>query len=267
MRFSLIGLGALALGLATPALADPLPAAPAAATDGDTAPPAAITIDGSATIVTDYRFRGLSQSDRNFALQGGITVTHTRSGVYLSAWGSSIDDYVAGGGDAEIDLIGGWKKAFGGTTLDIGAVYYLYPGSGRACACKYYSDFVEPYVSLSHTLGPVTAKATLNYAPPQRALALGGPSRDNLYGALDLSTGIPATPLSLSAHLGHNFDASFLSAGRRYTDWGLGVAYTWKRLTFGVNYVDTDLPRNWATSLSGKDVARAGILGSVGISF
>lgn len=290
MRFSQISLGALALAMATPAMADTLPADTPAATpttpaapvatvedpaapapaapvaDGETAPPSPFTINGTATVVTDYRFRGLSQTDKNFALQGSLTVSHS-SGFYVSVWGSTIDDYVAAGGDQELDLIGGWKKTFkGGTTLDIGVLYYYYPGSDKIIP-NYPSDFVEPYIAISHTIGPVTAKATINYAPSQRALAFANSKDDNLYGALDFSVGVPKTPISFSAHLGHNFEKSFLSVGRTYTDWGLGMSVTWKAITFGINYVDTDLPKNWATSFTGKDIAKAGIFGSVGVSF
>ena len=300
MRFSQISLGALALALATPAMADtlpadpapaltdakapadapvatvtdpaataedPAPAAPAPAADGDTAPPPAFTLNGGATVVSDYRFRGLSQTNIKPALQGSLTVTHS-SGIYLSVWGSSIDDYVADFGDQELDLIGGWKKTFkSGTTLDIGVLYYWYPGSDQGCGCKYYSDFFEPYIALSHTIGPVTAKATINYAPSQRALALGGKNQDNLYGALDFSVGVPKTPVSFSAHLGHNFEKSFLSTGRTYTDWGVGMSIAWKQFSIGVSYVDTDLPKNWATSFTGKDIAKPGVVATVGVSF
>src|SRR5689334_6931782 len=77
------------------------------------------TINGGATVVTDYRFRGISQTDRRFAIQGTFSLSHA-SGFYATVWGSSIDDYVANGGDAELDLIGGWKHSWGGTTLDLG---------------------------------------------------------------------------------------------------------------------------------------------------
>jgi uncharacterized protein (TIGR02001 family) len=282
MRFSQISLGALALAVATPAIADPLttapvstvldPAAapaeapaPAIALADETAPPPAITINGSATVVSDYRFRGISQTDKNFALQGGITVTHS-SGVYLSVWGSSIDDYVAAGSDQELDLIGGFKKTVGGTTFDIGVLYYYYPNAGQGLG-KVYSDFFEPYASISHTLGPVTGKLTVNYAPAQKALSFAKPKDDNLYGAIDLSAAVPNTPISLSAHLGHNFEKSFLSAGRNYTDWGVGASFTYKAITFGINYVDTDLPKNWVTGFSGKDEAKGGVFGSIGVAF
>ncbi|MGG9016188.1 TorF family putative porin, partial [Escherichia coli] len=53
-------------------------ASPAVAQDtgGETAPPPPFKASGSVALVSDYRFRGVSQSDKQFALQGGITVTH-----------------------------------------------------------------------------------------------------------------------------------------------------------------------------------------------
>jgi uncharacterized protein (TIGR02001 family) len=255
MRTSFGPLLGLALAfVATPALAEDAPAETPA-----------VTVNGGATLVTDYRFRGLSQTNLHPAIQGSVTLSH-KSGIYASAWSSSIDDYVAAGSDQEIDLILGYKKTFGGTTLDVGALYYLYPAS-KEFIPGYASDFVEPYVALSHTLGPVTAKATVNYAPKQRALSFANPKDDNLYGALDLSGSLGSSGMGLTAHLGHNFTKSFLSAGRKYTDWGVGATYTWKQMTVGVSYVDTNLPKNWATSLTGKDIGKAGIVASLGVSF
>jgi len=81
MRASMIGLSALALlASATPALAQ-----------DDTKE---FTLTGSAAIVSDYRFRGISQSNKRFAVQASATLAHS-SGAYISFWSSSIDDYVA----------------------------------------------------------------------------------------------------------------------------------------------------------------------------
>lgn len=254
MRNIILGMSAFALAaVATPALAEE--AAPA------------VTVSGSATVVSDYRFRGISQTDKGFAVQAGFTVAHS-SGLYASVWGSSVDEYVAAGSDQEIDLIAGYKTTLGSTTIDAGVLYYFYPGSGDIIP-GYNSDFFEPYVSVSQAFGPVTAKVTANYAPKQKALALVHTKDDNLYGALDLSAGIPDTGISLSAHLGHNFsDDSFLSAGKDYTDWSLGASYAWKNLTFGVSYVDTNFAKGAVTwPLSGKDEAKAGVVGSLSVSF
>lgn len=265
-------------------LAAIIAATPAFAQD-DTAPPPAITINGTATLATEYRFRGISQTDKNFAVQGSLTITH-ESGFYASVWGSSVDAYVTaandlypgGGGSTcctanqEIDIIGGFKKTFGSATFDIGVLYYFYPKT-KAPGDFTSSDFFEPYVAVSGTIGPVSAKATVNYAPSQKALALDqGQSRlledqDSVYIAGDFSAAIPNTPVSLTAHIAHSFGPSWLATtgrGNEYTDWGLGVAVTYKALTLGVQYVDTDT--SFLTP-SGKDAAKEGVVATLGVSF
>jgi len=216
------------------------------------------SVNGSATVVSDYRFRGISQSDKRIALQGGFSVGH-ESGVYVSVWGSSIDDYVATGADAELDFIAGYRHTFGGTTIDAGVLYYYYPGAGPGN-----TDFVEPYVSVSHVFGPATAKVTANYAPSQSALTVGNGNEDNFYLAGDLSVGIPETPVSLWAHIGHSFGPSYLTIGNEYTDWGLGATVVWRNLSFGLAYVDTD---GTFITPSGRNASKAGVVGSIGVAF
>ncbi len=250
MRFTTILLAGSMLAAAGSAFAQ----------DAPTAPPPAVTITGGATLVSDYRFRGISQTDKRFAIQGTFSV-NTASGFYGTVWGSSVDDYIANGGDAEIDLIAGYKKTFGGTTVDGGLLYYYYPGSGGAN-----TDFAEPYISLAHTFGPATAKITANYAFKQKGIYSGRPGRtkdDNLYLAGDLSAGIPNSPISVSGHLGHSFGPSYLTIGKSYTDWNLGASYLYKNLTFGVSYVDT----NKSLYVGRRNIAKAGIVGSVGVAF
>ena len=250
MKFvpSLLLLSVLAF-VSTPALADDAPAA---------APPKPFTINGGAALVSDYRFRGISQTDKRFAVQGTFTVTHT-SGFYVTVWGSSIDDYIANGGDQEIDLIAGWSKTWGPTKLDMGVLYYYYPGSHGAN-----TDFVEPYIDVSHTWGPVTAKITANYSPKQNALTVGNGKEDNLYLAGDLSAAIPNSKFSLAAHLGHSFGPSYLTIGDEYTDWNLGATYTTGPLSFTAQYVDTN--KDFITP-SGRNASKAGFVGTVGVTF
>lgn len=261
MRFTLISFGALMLAGTAPAMAQ-----------DETDPPPAVTVSGSVAVVSDYKFRGISQTDGNFAVQGGITISH-ESGFYIGAWGSSIDDYVTVHGTAhqELDLIAGFKKSTDtGLTFDVGVLYYVYPGTRPGFAGDdSASDFVEPYASVSYAIGPVTAKVTGNYAPKQKALSLDQgltlPKQDNFYLGGDLSASIPNTGVGLTGHLGHTFGPSWLSGPTsEYTDWSLGATYTWKSLTFGVSYVDTDTT---FITPSGKDAAKGGILGSVSVSF
>lgn len=248
MRKSIFGLSAIAAAAVS---------APAFAQEE---PTPAVTVTGSAAVVSDYRFRGISQTNKNFALQGALTVTH-ESGFYVSTWGSSIDDYVAAGSDQEIDLIAGYSKTFGGATVDVGVLYYFYPGNAKGSN----TDFFEPYASVKGTFGPATAKLTANYAPSSRALSDGVKAkRDSLYLAGDLSASIPNTPVGVSAHLGHSFGPSYLTIGKEYTDWSLGVTYTWNHLTFGASYVDTDKS---LFSPTGKNISKAGFVGSLTASF
>jgi uncharacterized protein (TIGR02001 family) len=225
----------------------------------------AITVSGSATVVSDYRFRGISQTDKDFAVQAGLTVSH-ESGLYASVWGSSVDDYIAAGSDQELDLIIGYKKTLGAATVDVGALYYYYPGAEKLIP-GYNSDFLELYGNVSAPVGPVTAKAAVMYAPKSAALSLGGGKLDNLYGNFSLSGSIPDTGIGFSAGIGRTFTKSFLSGGKKYTDWSLGMTYTTGPVTLGVTYVDTSYAKNAVVSLTGKDIAKAGVFGSIGVAF
>jgi uncharacterized protein (TIGR02001 family) len=243
--------------MATPALADEAEA------------PAALTINGTATLVSDYRFRGISQTDKRAAMQGSITLTHS-SGLYASVWGSSVDDYVTASlqSNQELDLILGFKKTFGSTTVDVGALYYVYPKT-KLPGDLSSSNFIEPYLAVSQAIGPVTAKATVNWGPKQKALALNqvGPKQDSLYLAGDLSASIPNTPIGLTAHLGHSKGPSWLATtgrGNSYTDWAIGATATFKAITVGVQYVDTNTT---FITPSGRDASKAGVVATLGVSF
>lgn len=216
------------------------------------------TVSGGATLVSDYRFRGISQTNKRAAVQGTFTVAHA-SGFYGTVWGSSIDDYVYNGADQEIDLSAGYRKTIGKMTIDGGVLYYYYPGSGGIN-----SDFFEPYVSVAQAVGPLTAKITANYAPRQSALSIGDGRENNLYLAADLSAALPKTPFSLTGHLGHTYGPSYLSIGKGYTDWSLGAAVTVKGLTAGLAYVDTD---NVFITPSGRNAAGVGVVASIGVAF
>ena len=229
-------------------------AAPASAADLGNG----LSVTGGATLVSDYRFRGISQSDKRFAVHGTFSIAHT-SGFYATVWGSSIDDYVYNGADQEVDLSAGYRKTFGNTTVDGGVLYYYYPGSGGIN-----SDFFEPYISVAQAFGPVTAKVTANYAPKQSALSIGAGREGNLYLAGDLSAAIPKTPVSLTAHLGHSFGPSYLTIGKGYADWGFGGTVTVKNITAGLSYVDTN---GTFITPSGRNAAKAGLVASLGVAF
>ncbi|MFT3964410.1 MAG: TorF family putative porin [Sphingobium sp.] len=243
MRKSMIGLSAIALFVA---------ATPAMAQDDDGL---GLTITGGASLVSDYRFRGFSQNAEDFALQGSATVTH-ESGAYIGFWGST--NSLKG----EIDVIGGIShELVPGLTGDIGVTYYLYPnrtalgeaGAGFVNGPKGANELVEPYVSLSSTVGPVSGKLGFAWAPKQDFFTSFDDGRryDNTYLWVDGSVGVPNTPITLTGHVGwtsnHYLRSTLVDAvtgdsRADVIDYGVGASASYKALTFGVNFVSTDLP-------------------------
>ena len=107
-----------------------------------------LTLTGNAAIVTDYRFRGFSQTDFLPAVQAGVDLTHS-SGFYLGNWNSSVSDKVYNDGVVEMDFYGGWKGDIGsGFGLDVGALEYVYPGSTSPKGNIY--NNTDLYVGLSY---------------------------------------------------------------------------------------------------------------------
>jgi len=90
----------------------------------ETAPPQAITVSGNAALVSDYRFRGVSQSNGGAAVQGGIIVSH-ESGAYAGFWSSNLAGWSTfGGPNLELDLVAGYKlPVAGGAALDVGLTW------------------------------------------------------------------------------------------------------------------------------------------------
>src|SRR5829696_3532061 len=96
-------------------------------------------ITGTVTVVSDYDFRGITQTAQDPALQGSIDYSHA-SGFYAGAWGSNVDFGDCCDENVEVDLYAGFR---GGETItyDVGAIYYLYPGAEDI-------DFPEIYAGL-----------------------------------------------------------------------------------------------------------------------
>ena len=260
---AVVAVAVLALPVAAQAQSTANDKAEAAA---EAAPPPVLTVSGSATIASDYRFRGVSQSDQQMAVQGGITIAH-ESGLYVGTWASNLAGWgTFGGANMELDLIGGYKaKLADNATLDVGLTWYMYPGGANK------TDFAEPYAKLTGTAGPATLTAGVAYAPKQQAIgkwyntgtdaANGiynnpGAKDDNLYLWGDGAMGIANTPFTAKAHVGHSWgqnglgpNATAVSPTGKYWDWSLGADATYKNLTFNVSYVDTDISNREATYL------------------
>lgn len=217
-----------------------------------------ITVSGNVAIVTDYRFRGVSLSAGDPAIQGGIDIAHS-SGFYIGTWGSSIE----GGnsyGEMELDIYGGWSGTVTpGLDVDVGLLYYAYPSKTNGFGPV---DYFEPYASISTQFGPVGATVGVAYAWDQDSLG----SEDNLYIYTDLEAGIPSTPITLSAHLGYTDGAlapDYLAGGtdKNGIDWSVGASVTvLGGLSLGVAYMDTE-------GASVNDFTDSAVVGTLGYSF
>lgn len=234
--------------------------APAFAQD---APADDFSITGSATLTSQYRLRGISQSDEDIAVQGGITVTHS-SGLYVGTWASSLGGFgTFGGSNTEVDAIVGYSTAVGGATLDGGLIWYFYPGTSG-------HDYGEVYGSVSGPLGPLKAKLGANYAFSDNSL--GG---DNLWIYTDWAFPVEGTPLTLKAHAGYTTGDAFLAGpDGDYFNYAVGVDVAIKNLTLNISYVDTDLPNNLPTNLffasgttSGHDIVDGAVVATLTASF
>lgn len=199
-----------------------------------------ISVSANVALTSDYRFRGVSLSDGDIAVQGGIDVTHD-SGLYIGTWASSIEDS-ATFGHTELNVYGGWSgEVISGATLDTGLLYYVYPNGENGLAGP--SDYFEPYASVSTTLGPVQVKSGIAYAWNQSAIG----NDDNVYIYTGVSTGIPNTPVTLNAKIGIN-DGSLgnpvgVFGDQNYIDWKLGADYAvTPNITASIAYTDTDAP-------------------------
>jgi uncharacterized protein (TIGR02001 family) len=225
-------------------------------------PAPSYTITGNMTLASEYIFRGIGQTNRKPAIQGGVDYAHA-SGFYAGLWASNISilsDATLGVSAAiEADFYGGYKGSYKDVSYDIGALQYYYPGNYPA---SYVSpDTLELYAqagwrwftlkyshAVSNTFGFADSKAS-HYL--------------DLTGNFELGHGV-----TLSAHVGHQKIHNNSAAS--YTDWKLGVSKEYVGLNWGLAYVDPnakgDAGEPYANTF-GKDLGKARGVLTVGKTF
>jgi uncharacterized protein (TIGR02001 family) len=205
--------------------------------------------------VSDYRFRGISQSRLKPALQGGVDFAHA-SGIYLGVWASTIrilKDIPGGKGPVELDLYGGYKgKINDSFSYDLGLLRYQYPRQNFPTTV----NTTEAYGALS--FGPATVKYSHSIGKETFGVAN---SRGSYYleagATFDLGSGFSLTP-----HVGHQkFDGSGNDVAS-YTDYSLGLGKDMGNgfsLTAAV--VGTDADRSfYASPANGKFLGKTGLV-------
>jgi uncharacterized protein (TIGR02001 family) len=196
------------------------------------------TFTGNVGLFSDYRFRGLSQTFERAALQGGFDYSHA-SGFYAGNWNSNVSSALYPNANLEMDFYGGYKQAFGDFGVDLGAIYYYYPGSlatitnaqtgGTCTGCRI--DNTELYV------GGTWKFLSLKYFHAIDDFFAVPDTKNSWYldgtATFDLGGG-----WGLVGHVGRQKVKRFDDAS--YTDWKLGVTKDIGGFVFGAAYVDTN---------------------------
>ncbi len=227
---------------------------------------------GNIGLASEYRYRGIAQTDGRPALQGGFDYGHA-SGLYAGTWASNVSWLSDAGNDIgnslEWDLYGGFKRGSGDFAYETGLLYYAYPG-------RYPSGFNSPD-SLEFYLAGSWKTLTLKYSHALTDLFgfvdSKGAGYLDLGGSVDLAEGV-----ALLAHVGRQWIPAGSVAGVRvrsaadcsYTDWKLGLSAQAIGLNWGLAYVGTDA-RGGAgqcyRNAFGRDLGKAALVLSVGKTF
>lgn len=212
----------------------------------------------NAGVVTDYRYRGISQSRLKPAVQAGVD--YTNGGFYVGAWASTIKWIKdAGGGNAntEIDIYGGYKfelaKDF---TLDLGVLTYQYPSN----KLNPKAETTELYAAA--TVGVFTAKYS-------HALTntFGNASSKNSY-YLDLNATFDLGFATLTPHIGYQGIKGPLSDAASYTDYSLTLAKDFSGLVVSAAVVGTDANKSFYSSpVNGKKLGETTLVLGVKYNF
>ncbi len=229
--------------------------------------PSPHALSANVTVVSDYRFRGIAQTYRGPAIQGGFDYSHA-SGFYLGNWDSNVASQVyIGGAGIEMDVYGGYKRSFGKSAFDIGYIYYYYPNAEFRSAANGSRSFDTQEVYLGGSWRWLSLKYSLaasDYFGLGPSQVNGGYWADQDDGSLladrggsagtqyvDLAANIPVTErLTIGLHAGTLKVKNY--GDLDYSDWKLGVTYDLRGWLLGAAYVDTNASRKWYYSSGSK---------------
>jgi uncharacterized protein (TIGR02001 family) len=208
--------------------------------------------------VTDYRYRGISQSKLKPALQGGID--YSNGGFYVGAWASTIKwiKELGGDGGVEIDLYGGYKgELTKGLNYDVGVLTYQYPGNDLPTS----ANTTEVYGAL--TYGPATVK----YSHVVSSGLFGSPDSKNGY-YLDLSASFEVMGgWTLTPHVGHQRYKGPASGAGSYWDYALTLSKDFNGIVPSIAVIGNSKIEDSFYTVNGKDLAKTGLVLGVKYNF
>lgn len=188
---------------------------------------------GNVALVSDYMFRGISQTLDEPAIQGGFDWSMKAGPVtpYVGTWASNVDFGIDE--TLELDGYGGVKGEFAGIGWDLGLIYYAYPGAGPDY------DYLEIKAALSYAPHESVTLGAGYFFSPDFFAETG--AAHYLNASVAVAPGLPLG-LTLTAAVGHQWVEDNVRFGTPdYTDWSIGIAATVDLLTVSLTYTDTDL--------------------------
>ena len=206
-------------------------AAPAFAEEA-AAPVSEHTVTGNVGVFSSYRFRGIDQTNGKPAIQGGIDYSHS-SGLYVGNWNSNVSSGAGyPDGNIEMDFYGGYKTTFGDFGLDVGGLYYYYPGSDAKPLSGTNAKHTDKNASGTVHNGELYIAGSWKFLSLKYSHAVTNyfnlPDSKGT-GYLDLSANYDlGDGWGINGHVGHLFakDYKYNTTGNQsisYTDWKVGV--------------------------------------------
>lgn len=232
---------------------------------GVTAAQAQVT--GNLGLASDYRFRGISQSQNGPAVQGGIDYAH-ESGLYIGNWNSSVSSQLyTNGSGIESDLYAGFKKnVYKGITIDVGSYNYFYPRATNGTNPTF--DTNELFLGIGY--GPVAVKYSQTLGS-----YFGTPnSNGSNYTQADLNQSFAPLSASLKdlsfvAHYGHTIVTK--NSNLNYNDFNVGLAYALPQawVISGKYYTNSAMTGNFQTAntVSGQKLYQNAFVASLTKTF
>ena len=195
-------------------------------------------LTANVAVTSDYIFRGITQSAKKAALQGGLDYDFG-NGLAVGTWMSTIDF----GDDSpmELDLYGNYNFMIGALAASVGVYGYVYPSSGSGGPY----DVFELDGGISYSFGPVAWSAKANWAPSVPSGYLTVQQGNNPDSEFYLTTGlsVPVVDwLSVSGNLSYQGYTGLPTGAKddSYAEWDLGATATWKIVSLDLRYIDTD---------------------------
>jgi uncharacterized protein (TIGR02001 family) len=228
------------LSIVTASLLSALVALPALAADE---PAPSHTFTGNMSLASEYIYRGIAQTNRKPAIQGGMDYSHS-SGLYAGTWASNISwlsDAASSAGAVsapiEIDTYGGYKHSFGDINIDVGALKYWYPGTYPAGTVN--PDTLEVYlgagwqfVSFKYSYALTNLFGAVSTQKDGSSKKTDGSAYYDLSANPDLGGGF-----TLNLHAGRQQVANF--PGASYNDYKAGVTYELAGWALSAAYITT----------------------------